>query len=162
MSAASTPPPRFSRYYSNDTRPTTPRHSLFWPVLIFLFGAGSLSFYQVVIMEDHWDQLTQTIDNMDTQVKRGQYEKAKFFAIARDALLLAPKDANANEVAVYFKLKELQQAQPELMALTTATDLPVANATPKETLAQTNAAPVQPSPATNTAPVPASVPAAKP
>jgi len=113
-------------------------------------------------MEDHWDQLTQTIDNMDTQVKRGQYEKAKFFAIARDALLLAPKDANANEVAVYFKLKELQQAQPELMALTTATDLPVANATPKETLAQTNAAPVQPSPATNTAPVPASVPAAKP
>jgi hypothetical protein len=124
-------------------------------VLIFLFGAGSLSFYQVITMEDRWDEVTQTIDNMDTQVKRGQYEKAKFFTIARDLLLLAPKDTNANNVAVYYKLKELQQAQPELMALNTAADLPVANATPKESLTPTNATPVEPTPATNGAPVPA-------
>jgi hypothetical protein len=98
---------------------------------------------------------------MDTDVKRGQYEKAKFFTIARDVLLLAPKDANANDVAAYYKLKQLQEAQPELMALSTApVESPVTNAAPADAVTPTNAAPVQPAPATNTAPIPA--PATKP
>ena len=113
-------------------------------------------------MEDRWDAISQNIDSMDTQVKRGQYEKAKFFAIARDILLLAPTDPDANDVAVYFKLKELQRAQPELLALGTATDIPLTSATTQGALGLTNAAPVQLTPATNLAPLPATIPAAKP
>jgi len=128
-----------------------------------MFGAGALSFYQVINLEDRLDGLTQAIDKMDTQVKRGQYEKAKFFSIARDVLLLSAQDPIAHDVAVYYKLKQLQEAQPELMALsTTAVDSPVTNAAPAESLTPTNAAPVQPAPATNAAPVQVPIPAAKP
>jgi len=120
-------------------------------MLIFLFGAGALSYYQVVMLEDRWEQVTQTIDKMDTQVKRGQYEKAKFFAIARDILLLAPKDPNANDVAVFYKLKQLQEARPELMALNTTGDSSLTN-TPDTA---TNSS------ATNAAPAPAPAPSTK-
>ncbi len=108
-------------------------------------------------MEDRWDEVTQNLDKMDTQVKRGQYEKAKFFAIARDVLLLAPKDPNANEVAVYYKLRQLQEARPELMAMATSTDSPDLT-TPSAT---TNSAPVSPTASTNAAPVPGTAPATK-
>ena len=147
MSAASTPVPR---KYTADPRLTAPRHSLFWPMLIFLFGAGTLAFYQVVSMEDQWDELTQNIDRLDAQVKHGLHEKAKFFAIARDVVLLAPKDPNADQVAVYYKLKQLQQAEPELMSQSAPL-----NAT------STNAASPQPSTATNTAPEAAPAPVVK-
>lgn len=134
-------------------------------MLIFLFGAGSLAFYEVMTMEDRWDEVTQAIDKMDGKVKRGQYEKGKFFAIARDILLLAPKDPNADKVATYYKLKQLQEAQPELMAMNSATDLAtdtaMTNAAPAQPAAATNSAPVQPSAVTNAAPAQAPIPVAK-
>ena len=111
MSAASTPVPRSKS--TSESRTSGPRgHTLFWPMLIFLVGAGSLALYQVMAMEDQLDEITQSIDKMDGKVKRAQYEKAKFYAIARDVLSLAPKDPNAEQVAVDFKLRQLQAAQP--------------------------------------------------
>jgi hypothetical protein len=142
MSAASTPAPRSS--------PPAPRHSLFLPMLILLFGSGTLALYQVMAMEDQLDQVTQAVDQMDGQVKRAQYEKAKFYALAKDVLRLAPKDANAEQIAVDFKLRKLQAAQPALMDLSTPSALDT-----------TNAAPAQPAAATNSAPAPSPSPTAK-
>jgi hypothetical protein len=158
MSAASTPAPRAKS--PTDTRTTPSRHTLFLPMLIFLLGAGSLALYQVMTLEDRWDEVTQTIDKLDPQVKRGQYEKAKFYAIAREVLRLAPKDPNADQVAVYFKLRQLQEAQPELMSLNTATDAATdtsTNALPAPPTVLTNAT----SAVTNAAPTQTPVPAAR-
>jgi len=110
-------------------------------MMIFLFGAGTLALYQVAAMEDQLEQVTQTVDRMDDNVKRAQYEKTKFYHIARDVLRLAPKDPNAEQIVVRYKLRQLQDAQPELMAAESPSDL--------STL--TNAAPAQISPATNAA-----------
>ncbi len=111
MSAASTPVPR------SLTSPgrSGPRHTLFLPVLIFLIGAGALALYQVMAMEDELDQMTQALDKMDGRIKHAQHEKAVFYKIASDVLRLAPTDPNAAKVAVYFKLRQLAIAQPELM-----------------------------------------------
>ena len=89
-------------------------------MLILLFGSGTLALYQVMTLEDRLDEVTRAIDQMDGKVKWAQREKAKFYALARDMLRLAPKDPNAEQIVVYFKLKELQAAQPELMDLTNA------------------------------------------
>lgn len=113
-------------------------------------------------MEDRWDEVTQTIDKMDLQVKRGEHEKTKFFSIARDVLSLAPKDPNANQVATYYKLKELQEAQPELMALgsttDSATDMATTNAAPSEPAGATNSAPAAAPAVTNAAPTQSTIP----
>ena len=101
-------------------------------------------------MEDQLDEVTRAVDKMDASVKHAQYEKAKFYALAKDVLRLAPKDTNAEQIVVDFKLRQLQAAQPALMDLTT----PSAPAT-------TNAAPVEPSQATNAAPVVSPSPTAK-
>ena len=150
MSAASTPAPRSKN--PSDSRPSAPRHTLFWPVLIFLMGSGCLAFYQVKAMEEQWDEITQNLDNMDMQVKKGLHEKAKFFAIARDVLFLAPNDPNANLVADHYKLKQLEEAQPELMSMSAIMDPFVTNAASAQTEAATNSAPLQPSEVTNAAP----------
>jgi len=70
-------------------------------------------------------------------------------------LLLAPKNPNAEQIATYYKFKELQAAQPELMAQTTSPDSDMTNAAPEQPIAVTNSAPVVPSEATNAAPLPA-------
>jgi hypothetical protein len=130
-------------------------------MLIFLIGAGSLSFFQVMSMEDQWDEITQNIDKMDVQVKRGLHEKAKFFAIARDVVLLAPTDPNANQVAVYYKLKQLQQAEPELMSLNAPSDTTLTNSAPEQSSTVTNGAPAQATALTNAAPGQTSIPVVK-
>ena len=156
MSAASTPVPRSK--YSSDSRPSGSRHTLFWPMLIFLIGAGSLALYQVMAMEDQLDEVTQAIDKMDGKVKRAQYERAKFYAIVRDVLNLAPKDPNAQQVVTDFKLRQLQAAQPALMALSSGPPPPPALIQPD---GSTNAAPAQPFPATNDVPELPTPPSAK-
>ncbi len=125
-------------------------------MLIFLVGAGSLALYQVMAMEDQLDEITQSIDKMDGKVKRAQYEKAKFYAIARDVLSLAPKDPNAEQVAVDFKLRQLQAAQPALMSLNAATPAPPTLVQPT---GYTNSAPAPAPPSTNAAPAPPVPPA---
>jgi hypothetical protein len=130
-------------------------------MLVFLFGAGGLAFYQVVAMEDQLDQLTQAVDKMDDKVKRAQYEKAKFYHIAKDVLNLAPKDPNADQVAVYFKLRQLQEAQPELMDLNTPSDVAITNLPSAQTSSSTNAPTVMSSFATNSAPLSSPSPATK-
>jgi hypothetical protein len=87
-------------------------------MLILLLGSGTFATYQVMSMEDQLDEVTQAVDKMEGKVKQAQHEKAKFYAMARDVLRLAPTDPNAEQVAVYFKLRELKAAQPELMAET--------------------------------------------
>jgi hypothetical protein len=141
--------------------PPPPRHTLFLPLLILLIGSGAFALYQVIAMQDQLDEATYAIDQMDGKVKRAQYEKAKFYAIANDVLRLAPKDANADQVAVYFNLRQLQAAQPELLSSSAPSDMAVANAAPGQPAAATNFAPAQPSQATNVAPAPSPGPAAK-
>ena len=109
-------------------------------MLVFLFGSGALALYQVMALEDKLDEVTRAVDQMDEKVKLAQHEKAMFYTLARDVLRLAPKDPNAEQVVVEFKLRQLQAAQPALMALSTP---PTAtNDAPAQPLASTNAAPL--------------------
>ena len=158
MSAASTPAPRSKS--ATDTRPSSgSRHTLFVPVLILILGSGALASYQVMSMEDQLDQMTQTIDKYDGKVKEAQYQKDKFYKMARAVLRLADKDPNANQVATLFNLRELQKAQPDLMNANDPSDVAGSNAaTPEDTT--TNAAPAPAPPSTNAAPK-AAAPAAK-
>jgi TolA-binding protein len=123
-------------------------------MLVLLFGLGTLALYQVMALEDQLDTVTRTIDKMDGKVKRVQYEKAKFYALARDVLRLAPKDPNAEQVVVDFKIRQLQAAQPALFALN-------APSAPGATNAATNSVPTYPSETTNAAPLNSHSPAAK-
>jgi len=120
------------------------RHSLFWPLLIFLLGSGTFTVYQVMTMEDQLDEVTRAVDGMDMKVKRAEYEKAKFFGMARDILRLAAKDPNAEQIANDFKLHQLQAAQPVLMALSTPSTLAPTNAVPAQATPPPNFAPMQP------------------
>jgi hypothetical protein len=110
MSSASIPPPRASSTSS-------PRHNYFWPILIFLLGAGSLAFYQVQSLEDQLEEVTQAVDRLDPKVKHAQYEKAKFYAMARDLVRLAPKHPAAQQIVDQTGIRTLQQKFPELMSL---------------------------------------------
>jgi hypothetical protein len=130
-------------------------------MLIFLSGAGALAFYQVKAMDDQLEDTTQAIDQMDGKVKRAEYEKSKFFAIARDVLNLAPKDPNAEPIVVDFKLQQLQTEEPELLAQSTSPDAAATNAAPGQPTEATNSVPAEPSQATNAAPLNSSSPTAK-
>jgi len=121
-------------------------------MLILLIGSGTLALYQVMALEDRLDEVTRAVDHMDGRVKRAQYEKAKFFSMARDLLRLAPKDPNAEQIVVAFKIRQLQAAQPVLMDLTTPSAPATTNAAPAQPVAATNSAPVQASETTNAAP----------
>ena len=121
--------------------------------------------YQVITIEDQLDEVTRAVDQMDSRVKHAEYEKAKFFSIAKDILRLAPKDPNAEQIVVDLKLRKLQAAQPVLMALSApsmAPTLATTNAAPARANAATNSAPAQPSQATNAAPVSSASPVATP
>lgn len=91
-------------------------------MLILLLGSGTFAVYQVMAMEDQLDEITRAVDKMDVKVKQAQHEKAKFYAMAKDVLRLAPKDTNAEQLVVYFKLRELQTAQPVLLDTTSLPD----------------------------------------
>jgi hypothetical protein len=112
MSAASTPTPYPKSFESRSAS----KYTAFWPLLVFFFGIGALSGYQVNAMQDRLDELGQTIQKMDVNVKKAQYVKAKFFSIAKDLLALAPQNTSANEIVTRFKLREMQAAQPALFS----------------------------------------------
>ena len=121
-------------------------------MLVLLVGSGTFAVYQVMVLEDQLDEATRAVDQIDMKVKRAQYEKAKFFSMAKDVLRLAPKDPNDEQIVIDFKIRELQAAQPVLMNLSTPSAPATTNAAPAQPAAATNAAPVQPSHATNAAP----------
>ncbi len=129
-------------------------------MLVLLFGIGTLAFYQIMVLEDRLDQVTQAVDQMDGKVKRAQYEKAKFYAIAKDVLRLAPKDPNAQQVATDFKLQQLQTMQPALMDLN-APSTPANPTAPAQTNEASASASLQPSEGTNAASPNTLAPAAK-
>ncbi len=117
-------------------------------MLILLIGLGTLALYQMLAINDELEEVTRSVDQMDGKVKRAQYEKTKFFAIARDLIRLSPTDANAAKITEKYKLKQLEEAQPELFSANAPmTNAPTA-ATPP---ASSNAAPL--TPATNNAAV---------
>jgi len=122
-------------------------------MLILLLGSGTSVVYQVMTLEDRLDEVTRTVDQVDGKVKWAQYEKAKLFAMAKDVLLLAPKDPNAEQIVVEFKLRQLQAAQPGLMDLTSPSTPATTDATLAQPNAVTNSASKLPSETTNTAPV---------
>ena len=97
-------------------------------MMVFLFGAGALAAYQVRTLERQLDSTTQSVEQIEGKVKWAQYEKAKFFALARDVAHLAPKNPNAERVVIEFKLRELQIAEPALMAMPNTK--PTTNAAP--------------------------------
>jgi Flp pilus assembly protein TadG len=118
MSSASIPPPRQrSSKGSNSAPRSTPRYTFFWPMLILLLGSGTLAFYQVQSLADQLDEVTRAVERLDPTVKHAKYEKAKFYAIARDLVRLAPKDAVAAQIVDQTGLHTLQRTNPALMSL---------------------------------------------
>ena len=108
MSSASTPAPRVKD-------PSAPRsHTLFWPIFVLLVGVGWLAVYQLMTLEEQLDNVTRAVDKMDSKVKLAQHEKNLFYALARDVMVMAPQDPNAEKIVVEFKLRELKAAQPTL------------------------------------------------
>jgi hypothetical protein len=148
MSAASTPAPRSK---SSESR-SAPRHTLFLPMFILLLGMGARECYQTISMENQLDEVTQKVDLLEPKVKLTEYERTKFYMMAADVLRLAPRDANADQIAVLFGLRKLQQDKPELMNASGQTDL-AALSSEASAVAATNAPPVDPfrAPATNSA-----------
>jgi len=132
MSSASIPAPR-------GTPVSGSRSNYFWPLLIFFLGAGALAFYQVESLDLQLSEVTTAADRLDPQVKLAQYEKAKFYAMARDLLRLAPDHPGAAKLVDELKLRKLAAAQPLEMSLTdhpsgftnTAPTLPAAPSGPK-------------------------------
>lgn len=109
MSSASIPAPR-------SAPPSSSRINYFWPILIYLLGAGTLAFYQVQALEDQLSEVTTACDRLDPKVKMAEYQKAKFYAMARDLLRLAPTHPGAAQIVEKTGLRNLQKAQPELMS----------------------------------------------
>jgi len=110
MSSASIPPPRTSPSSSS-------RHNYFWPILIYMLGAGALSFYQVQSLEDQLVEVQKATDRLDSTEKDADYQKGKFFAMARELVRLAPKDAAAEKIVEQTGLRTLERTQPLLMSL---------------------------------------------
>ncbi len=145
MSSASIPPPRKGSTSSS-------RHNYFWPILIYLLGAGALAFYQVESLEDQLEEVTKAVDRLDPTVKHAQYEKAKFYAMARDLVRLAPKHPAAEQIVDQTGIRTLQKTQPALMSLDLPTGFtntaPTATgvAPPSTSPDATNASPTSPAP----------------
>jgi hypothetical protein len=150
MSSASIPPPRSSSTSSS-------RHNYFWPILVFFVSAGTLAFYQVQSLEDQLGEVTNAVDRLDPKVKHAEYEKAKFYAMARDLVRLAPKHPAAEQIVDQTGIHTLQVKFPELMSLdipsgftNTAPGTPANQAAPESstTPGDTNASPLAPAPDT--------------
>jgi hypothetical protein len=124
MSSASIPAPRTSTGSSS-------RQGFFWPILIYFISVVILAFYQVESLESQLAEVTNAYDQLDPQVKESEYEKAKFYAVARDLLRMAPKHPAADKIVTETGIRRLAQVQPVLMSL----DQPVGF---------TNTAPTQP------------------
>ena len=137
MSSASIPAP------SRGSSVSTSRTNYFLPLFIFFLGAGTLAFYQVESLNEQLAEVTSAADRLDPQVKLAQYQKAKFYSMARDLLRMAPTHPAAEKLVTQFNLRKLASAQPVLMSLdqpsgftNTAPTLPPPPAAPK-----TNASP---------------------
>jgi hypothetical protein len=113
------------------------RYTVFWPVLVFFVAFGIFTLYQLLNLEDQIDSVTRAIDKMDTKVKRAQYERSKFYALASDILRLAPKDPAAQQISVQLNLQQLGQT----------------DAVPEQSAPISSSANVFPIPATNSAPI---------
>ena len=141
MSSASIPAP------SRGSSPSGSRSNYFWPLLIFFIGAGTLAFYQVESLNGQLAEVTSAADRMDPQVKLAQYQKAKFYAMARDLLRMAPKHPAAEKLVTDLGIRNLAVTQPVLMSLDQPSGF--------TNVAPSNTAVVQPSPepATNASPL---------
>lgn len=83
-------------------------------MFILLVGVGSLALYQVQAGEDRLSEVTSAVDKIDGKVKAAKHDEALFYALGRDVLNLAPKDPNAEQIAVDFHLRELKALKPAL------------------------------------------------
>jgi hypothetical protein len=111
MSSASIPAP------NRGSSTSSSRTNYFLPLFIFFLGAGTLAFYQVESLDDQLAEVTSAADRMDPQVKLAQYQKAKFYAMARDLLRMAPTHPGAAKLVDELNLRKLAAAQPVLMSL---------------------------------------------
>jgi hypothetical protein len=82
-----------------------------------MLGAGALSFYQVQSLEDQLVEVQKATDRLDSTEKDADYQKGKFFAMARELVRLAPKDAAAEKIVEQTGLRTLERTQPLLMSL---------------------------------------------
>jgi hypothetical protein len=137
MSSASIPVPR--------TPPpgSTPRRTFFWPMFVLIAALGTQAFYQVMALEDQLDEVTRAVDKLDPKVKAAQHDKTLFFALARDVLNLAPKDPNAEQIVVDFKIRQLKAYLPTLFELAPPTPSPADTQTNTITNPMTNTAPTE-------------------
>ena len=136
MSSASIPAP------SRGSSVSTSRTNYFLPLFIFFLGAGTLAFYQVESLNEQLAEVTSAADRLDPQVKLAQYQKAKFYAMARDLLRMAPTHPGAAKLVDELNLRKLAAAQPVLMSLTqpsgftnTAPTMPPPPSAPKTNVA---------------------------
>ena len=121
------------------------RSNYFWPIFIYLSGAFFLAFYQVESLEEQLGEVTSASDKLDLKVQMAQYEKAKFYALARDLVRMAPKHPAADKVVTETGLRNLAAKQPALMSLDIPSGFtnaaPVVPAAPVPTLPSTNISP---------------------
>jgi hypothetical protein len=139
MSAASSPAP------SRGVPTSTSRNNYFWPLFIYLLGAFTLAFYQVESLNEQFSEVTGAADRLDMQVKLAEYQKAKFFAMARDLLRLAPTHPAAEKLVTDLGIRKLAAAQPMLMSLDQPSGFtnaaPTVPAPPSSSQPKTNIAP---------------------
>jgi hypothetical protein len=144
MSSASFAPPRTGP-------PSGARINYFWPIMVYFVGAGLLAFYQVQSLEDQLSEATAAADRIEPKVKMADYERKKFYALARDLLRLAPTHPAAAKIVDSIGIRKLAAAQPVAMSL----DLPAGftNGAPESSAApkpaqgpasSTNASPASP------------------
>jgi hypothetical protein len=117
-------------------------------MLIFLLGAGSLAFYQVENLEDQLDEVTKTVDGLDSKVKHAQYEKARFFALARDLVRMAPNHPAAQQIVDETGIPRLQAKFPALMSLDNPSGFTNAAPDAPSAAGETNASTTVPAPDT--------------
>jgi hypothetical protein len=139
MSAASTPAP------SRGTPASTSRHNYFWPIFVYLCGALMLAVYQVESLNSQLAEITSAADRLDPQVKFAEYQRAKFYAMARDLLRMAPKHPAADKIVTEYGIRNLAAAQPVMMSMSLPSGFtnaaPVAPAAPGPEQPKTNMAP---------------------
>ena len=80
--------------------------SFFWPILILILGTLVSTTYQIVVMQDQLQSLTQAAGQMEPKVKQAQYAKARLYRLASDVFQLSATDANAKRIVTDYKIEQ--------------------------------------------------------
>jgi hypothetical protein len=83
----------------------------FWPILILIIGSVVSTGYQIIVLQDQLNSVTQTVGQMTEKVKQAQYEKAKLYKLAADVLQVSATDPSAKQIVTEYKIQETAPSQ---------------------------------------------------